>query len=354
MIPSIPTLKNFLTPFFRGDDQTATLTIDRITNETVPVYDNQCIYRYLGHLSWVENDAFASLNAKVDFINKTVAVIMEKIPWRDMRITFISLGSAGLLTEFYIHDQLRKFGYNNLHWRAIDIDYQNNTFDNCRKEFSHKVNEQFRAFTTEQTYLKKSMGGYFLAQNDRDLGATIVLSIIPPTALPKTASKADDVSGCMFIRGRPVKDPIKANGIYLLVTSNKFASLPHQVLKALESGEQLVAIDFMMKVSLNRGGYTVTLSPSEMGEIIKRDTKPYLDFLNRTSAATQQKITLLNIDKALDVYLQHLPGSNKCGEKFFVSDYDVSVDNLRDYFSNGANISLFASFDKNEHLFSNL
>ncbi len=354
MIPYIPTSKNFLPPFLRGDYQTATLTIDRIIKETVPAYDDQCIYRYLGHLSWVENDTFASLNARIDFINKTVALIMEKIPSRDMPITFISLGSAGLLTEFFIHDQLTKFGYNNLHWRAIDIDYQNNKYDNCRKEFCHKVNDQFRAFTTEQTYLKKSMGGYFLAQNDKDLGATIVLSIIPPTALPKTSSKPDDVSGCMFIRGRPVRDPIKANGIYLLVTSSKFSSLPHQVLQGLESGEQIVALDFIMKVSLKRGGYNVTLSPSEMGEIIKKDTKPYLDFLNRTSAVFQQQITLPNIDNALEVYLQHLRGSNKYGEKFYVSDYDISIENLTDYFSNSINTSLFASFDKNEHLFTSL
>lgn len=79
----------------------------------------------------------------------------------------ISLGSGGLLTEYFINKSLKNSGYKDLNWRIIDPDYQNNGYEQCRKEFKDRVNGKVMAFTTEQTYLNKSLGHSGLADNDK-------------------------------------------------------------------------------------------------------------------------------------------------------------------------------------------
>ncbi|MCU1801578.1 MULTISPECIES: hypothetical protein [Pectobacterium] len=82
----------------------------------------------MGDLSRIEDERGVSLNGRIDFINQVVSNVVNEMPSRDTPITFISLESGGLLTEFFIHDQLKKSGYDSLNWRVIDTGYQNDGY----------------------------------------------------------------------------------------------------------------------------------------------------------------------------------------------------------------------------------
>lgn len=350
MIPSISTSTGTSVHISHQHYQASPLTTDRVIQNSYLKQNDPCNSRFIGHLSWVENEHVASLNGRIDFINKMTSSIVETIPLRDTPITFISLGSGGLLTEFFINEQLKNSGYKDLNWRVIDPNYQNNGYEQCRKEFKERVgNNNVMAFTTEQTYLKKSLGHSGLAQNDKNRGATVVLSIDPPTALSGSSSEVSYNPDCMILKGRPVEDVSKANGIYLLVTKTNYKDMLHQIPHALSEGRQLVALDCGLKCSINnQGNCEVNFSPSETGSFINNGTKPYLDSLSKIANQVQKKIELSNVDKSFDKYIEKLNGSGQSGIKFFVSDYDTSIVKLHDYFIDTNKKTLFASFDKNE------
>lgn len=349
MTPSISTSTDTSVHISHHDYQASPLTIDRVIKESYLNQDSQCNSRCMGHLSWVENEHVASLNGRIDFINKVTSYIIETIPVRDTLITLISLCSGGLLTEFLINEQLKNSGYKDLNWIVIDPDYQNNGYEQCRKEFKERVDNKVMAFTTEQAYLKKSLGHSGLAENDKNRGAIVVLSIDPPTVLSGSSAEVSYDPDCMLLRGRPVEDVRKANGIYLLVTQTAYKEMLNQVPHALSEGGQLVALDCVLKCSINKkGDCEVSFSPSETGRFINNGTKPYLDSLSKISDLTQKKIELSNVDEAFDKYIEKLNNNGKYGMKFLVSDYDTSLVKLHDYFIDSNNKTLFASFDKNE------
>lgn len=350
MIPSIATSSTGTSVHIsHHDSQASPLTTDRVIKESYLKQDAPCNSRCMGHLSWVENEHIASLNGRIDFINKVTSNIVETIPLRDTSITLISLGSGGLLTETFINESLKNSGYKDLNWRIIDPDYQNNGYEQCRKEFKERVNGKVMAFTTEQTYLNKSIGHSGLAENDKNSGATVVLSIDPPTALSGSSAEVSYDPDCMLLKGRPVEDVRKANGIYLLVTQTDYKEMLNQVPHALSEGGQVVALDCVLKCSINKkGNYEVSFSPSETGSFMNNGTKPYLDSLSKISDLSQKKIELSNVDKAFDKYIEKLNNSGQAGIKFFVSDYDTSIAKLYDYFIDSDNKTLFASFDKNQ------
>ncbi|HHX8750048.1 TPA: hypothetical protein ACVPFL_002215 [Morganella morganii] len=328
--------------------QAAPLTPERVTRNSCLTQKDQCSSRSMGHLSWVEYEHVASLHDRIDFINKVTSYIADTIPLQDTPITLISLGSGGLLTESFIDEQLKNSGYKDLNWRVIDPNYQNNGYAQCRKEFKQRVNNNIRAFTTEQAYLNKSLGHYGLAENDKNHGATVILSIFPPTALAEISYDPD----CMVLKGRSVEDVSKANGIYLFVVPPDYKEMLDKVPHVLSEEDQLIVLDCALKCSINKqGNYEINVSPSENGRFINNGTKPYLDSLSKMSNLTQKKIELSHVDKAFDKYIEELNNSDRIGMKFFVSDYDISIVKLHDYFIDSNNKTLFASFDKNETSF---
>ncbi|QWA13665.1 hypothetical protein GTU79_14495 [Sodalis ligni] len=198
------------------------LTIKEILKMTSLRRGDTLNHRYMKHFSWVENE-HSSLNGRIEYINKTIAYIMKSIPLRESPVTLVSLGSGGLLTEWFIHQQLHKAGYRQLDWRVIDLDYQNGGYELCRKDFKVEAgNDNVKAFTTEQTYLSKSIGHGLLADIDKNQGPVVVLNISPPRAIADSSSAAVYDPDCMLIRGRPVEKAEKANGIYLLMASPEF------------------------------------------------------------------------------------------------------------------------------------
>lgn len=350
MIPSIATSSTGTSGHISHHDaQASPLTTDRVIKESYLKQDMLYNFRFMGNLSWIENEHIASLNGRIDFINKVTSTIVETIPLKDTPITFISLGSGGLLTEYFINESLKNSGYKDLNWRIIDPDYQNNGYKQCRKEFKERVNDNVMAFTTEQTYLNKSLGHSGLAENDKNRGATVVLSINPPTALAGSSATVSYDPDCMLLGGMPVEDVRKANAIYLLVTQTDHKEMLNQVPHALSEGGKFFALDCALKCSINKqGNYEVSFSPSEKGRFIHNGTKPYLDSLRKISDLAQKKNELSDVDKVFDKYIEKLNNSGQSGIKFFVSDYDTSIIKLHDYFIDSNNKTLFASFDKNE------
>lgn len=325
--------------------QAAPLTTERVIQNSCLTQKDQCSSRSMGHLSWGEYEHLASLHDRIDFINKVTSYITDKIPLRDTPITLISLGSGGLLTESFIDEQLKNSGYKDLNWRVIDPDYQNNGYAQCRNEFKQRVNNNVMAFTTEQAYLNESPGHYGLAENDKNHGATVILSIFPPTVLPEISCDPDS----MVLKGRSVEDVSEANGIYLFVVPPNYKEMLDQIPLVLSEGSQLIVLNCALKCLINKqGNYEINVSPSETGRFINNGTKPYLDSLSKTSNPTQKKIELSHIGNAFDKYIEKLNNRDQLGMKFFISDYDVSIAKLQDYFIESNNKTLFASFDKNE------
>ena len=314
---------------------------DTISSET---------YRCVAPLYWIEDEKMASLNARVDFINRTTSNIINAIPMRDTPITFISLGSGGLLTEFFLHNRLKNSGYNNLSWRFIDVAYQNNGAAQALSYFGNIVSD-VAAFTTEQLYLNKLLGYCRLAENDKTRGATVVLTIDPPRLFQAPAAVNNHPASILF-KGMPVAAAKKANAIYLLAApSSQREELDH-ARKLLAEGRWFIDTDCGLKCSINKlGACETSYTPSASGRVINSQVAPYLESVSKISALTQQKIDLINVDKILDKYLEDIANRGQYGIKFYVSDYDLALANLRDYFIDSNNQGLFASFVQNEGRF---
>jgi len=310
-----------------------------------------CDSRIMGKLSWIENEQVASLNSRVDFINKTVSTILATMPAHERSITLVSLGSGGLLTEYFIHQQLKKAGYQDINWRIIDADYQNGGFEDNRKEFREKVTDKVKAFTAEQAYLNKSSDefGEKLAAGDKHRGAVVVLSINPPTIL---SSEIPIDSSYITLRGSAIKDASKANAIYLIAACSSAKETVQKEMNKMYSEMQVITSECVLKYSVNsQGYYKVNASSSHSGNFIKNGAEVHLKELNNNSNLGDNNITLSDIDQALDKYILTLPAIGAYGMKIFVSDYDQSIIELNNFFTDSHNETLFASFDKNHTSF---
>lgn len=306
-------------------------------------------FRHMGMLSWFENQDIASLKERVNFINNLTFEVVKNYPFKDKPITLISLGSGGLLMESFIHKSLNDNGYMDINWRVIDIGYLNNGFELCRKEFKENTDGKVKAFTTEQTYLKKQIDGKSLAEHDKSNGFTVMLSIDPPTAL--SSEKKHEVD-CMMVRGRPVDDIQKANAIYLLVTDKQYKDVLYEIPNALSGGDSVIATDSVLKCWINiNDSYEVCYSPSVSGRSINSSVCDYLKLENESAALSNKKMDLLNIDKVFERYLIDLTRNSegKSGIRFYVSDYDTSIKRLNDYFmeNNHSGSVMFSSFSEN-------
>ncbi|WP_369790823.1 hypothetical protein [Rouxiella sp. WC2420] len=217
MIPAITALKGSLSTDEQPVNVLPPLKIRSLLRDTYLDTGQEVNIRRKGELSWIENQNVASLTGRIEFINQLISYVIENIPQRNTPLTLVSMGSGGLLTEKFINQQLKKAGYSDIHWRMIDVDYQQNGYRQSRNEFRDKVEKNVLSFTSEQAYLNQNSGPTPLAVDDKFRGASIVLSIDPPSPLEGQEAAASELSDCMLIRGRPVNDIKQANGIYLMV-----------------------------------------------------------------------------------------------------------------------------------------
>ncbi len=349
MIPAITALKGSLSTAEQLVNVLPPLTIRSLLRDTYLDTGQEVNIRRKGELSWIENQNVASLTGRIEFINQLISYVIENIPQRNTPLTLVSMGSGGLLTEKFINQQLKKAGYSDIHWRMIDVDYQQNGYRPSRNEFRDKVEKNVLSFTSEQAYLNKNSGPTTLAVDDKFRGASIILSIDPPSPLEGQEAATCDVSDCMLIRGRPVNDIKQANAIYLLVADKSRQDKLIQVHQHLTAGDHVVMMEGVLKCTLNsQSDCEVTFCPSSSGQALNRDVKPFLEYVHRVADQTGQKLKLKHIDKALGKYISSLENAGLAGIKFYVSDYDTSVTRLRQHFQNGNNPALFAAFENNQ------
>jgi hypothetical protein len=353
VIPSTVKNRDLPTSAPQQDVKMAPLTVGDVLKMTRLEHGDPLNHRRMRHFSWVENEC-SSLKGRIDYINKTTSRIIESIPLRESPVTLVSLGSGGLLTEYFIHQQLKKAGYRQLYWRVIDLDYQNSGYEQCRKDFKIEAgNENVKAFTTEQAYFRKSIDHNFLSDNDKNQGAVVVLNVSPPRAITDSSSTAGYDSDCMLIRGRPIEEAEKANGIYLLMASPASKEDLLNVKKALSEGDSIVYLDCALNCSVNSSGKVVVIhSPSPTGRALNEGIKPYVDKLEGVANSVGRKIDLLNLNKSLEGFVDEMNSRGAFALKFLVSDYDTSLDKLREYFLDGNNPVIFATFDNNECSFT--
>lgn len=163
---------------------------------------------------WVENDSYASLEKRCEFITELAKRVDEMNLPRDQPLTVVSLDSKGLLSEWYVHEQFQKMGFTNLHWRIIDLEYADTNTHSTIQAFSDRANADVCHYINEQTYINRSPGQTSQALNDRSLGATIVLSLDAPFGAEADQSVVNDPA-YLKLRGKSVDDIKQANAIYL-------------------------------------------------------------------------------------------------------------------------------------------
>ncbi len=352
MIPL--TVKNMDLPTYapQQDVKMVPLTVGDVLKMTSLKHGDRLNHRCMRHFSWVENE-HSSLNGRIEYINKTTSRIIESIQLRESPVTLVSLGSGGLLTEYFLHQQLKNAGCRQLYWRVIDLDYQNDGYEPCRKDFKVEAgNENVKAFTTEQAYLRKSIDHKFLSDNDKNQGVVVVLNVSPPRAITNSSSSEGYDSDCMLIRGRPIEEAEKANSIYLLMASPASKKDLLNVKKALSEGDSIVHLDCALNCSVNSSGDVVVIhSPSPTGRALNEGIKPYVDKLGGVAKSVGRKIELFNLNKSLEGFVDGINNGGAFGIKFLVSDYDTSLVKLREHFLGGNNPVIFATFDNNESFF---
>ncbi|XBS68036.1 hypothetical protein ABK905_14220 [Acerihabitans sp. KWT182] len=329
------------------------LTVRDVIKITRLAHGKMLNHRHFGNFSWVENE-HSSLNGRIDYLNKATMHIIESLSSRENPVTLVSLGSGGLLTEWFLHQQLKRAGFQKLNWRLIDVDYQKGGYEECLKDFKKKLEkEDVRAFITEQDYFNETIGHDNLKNNDKAQGAVVVLNIAPPRALKSSSAlAAANDPDCMLVRGRPIQEVEKANGIYLFKASQTYKQDLLNVKQLLSDGDSIVHLDCALNCAVNNvGDVVVRHSPSQTGRALNEGIKPYLDKLEGIGKSLGRKIELHNLDKSLERFVADIIHSGEFGLKFLVSDYDTSLAKLREHFLDGNNPVLFATFDNNESSF---
>lgn len=352
MIPSIATYSNNAASSSRLDtintQLIAPVTPCQVQTETSLQQKGQNAVRFRDELFWFENDKIASLDERITFINKVTDEIFHTIPSKDMLITLISLGSGGLLTEAYIHQQLKQAGYKHIAWRMIDVFYSDKIFQKALKQFRTVVEDNCRAFTTEQAYFNKAIGQGSLVEDDKIRGEIIVLSINPPTLLEDPAGQQSGSAGTLLFAGMPQSDHSKANAIFLLLANEKDKSVLDQRMEHLSNGKT-IAWSYGLKCYLdNNGRHVLTHSSTERGRQMYKAFAGYFAPSANITPLTEAKTTLDDIAMKADEFLTDLEPSGIIGQKYLTSDYDVSLLKLQNGFVGRPNPALFASFDKNE------
>ncbi|CAG9172771.1 hypothetical protein CURE108131_22655 [Cupriavidus respiraculi] len=312
---------------FAGPPRLAT---SQVQAQTVIRHSGDICERYLGALSWIEHAELASLEARVEFINRLCDRVEEVVIERGRPLTLVSLGPGGLLTEALIHDQLQQAGYTDIRWRIIDLNYMDGGFRAPRLAFAQRVGEKVAAFTTEQAYLNKEVGGDRLAMRDRAAGTSIILCIDPPSSPGMLARIAPDASGgtVIGVRGRVMQDVTKANAVALYI-----GLTPQQTQEALSGMyRQICWTNGLLRLYIEGGNIAVDAADGEMGNELQRMIRPHIAQVV-ASVPAGQAVGLSHAHRAAASLAQALESIGEPAVHTYVSDYDVACTHLRAHFA---------------------
>ncbi len=128
-------------------------TVGQLFEETYTVQFNGEKKRELGLMSWPENTNGTLPETRVLFINQLVAKIDGMPLPKQQPLILVSLGSSGLLTEYFIHKGLTQAGYTSLHWRFLDALYHPGQQGlETVKDFAFRAQARVETFTSNKDY----------------------------------------------------------------------------------------------------------------------------------------------------------------------------------------------------------
>src|SRR5476651_2441202 len=314
------------------------LTMRELSKKTHVCQLGQITLRKKNHLFWTENQSSATLPMRIEFINKLLDHIKQMDYPRTSPLTFISLGSAGLLMEWFIHERLVAAGYEKINWRLIDLGYKNNPIiDGLLGDFSRKVSADSQIFTSDRDYFSRLAASDSLSIDDRAMGACIVLAVCPPTQLPGPALSTSETicpEVCLRIRGKTVENIAQANSIYAMIAKpEEIQPIARQLFQGLEDIDTITWLSNVAKFHIDQKNdvqitYSADLSDKSLKKIISSYIQQARDVADHIRSITDNRSDEFNlslIDKAIQMFKQSLAEKSLnqliC-TTFLVSDYD--------------------------------
>lgn len=333
------------------------LTLDAMTlhiqDNTSLFSDRGSYFRRWGELCWLENPRQSSLDTRLRFIVELAEKLENMNLSPDQPLTFISLGSGGLLFESYLHRYLTGRGYSRIQWRLIDIFYPNTYQEILLEEFRQKTDTRdAMLFASEQEYLNALSGGHGLADNDRSQGTTVVLVVNSPqmmTCNPLRGAHKD----CLRFRATRVFDVSLANSVFLLICQKSQRQWLDESLAKISMNDKVTVLNNALRYSLTQDNQPrIRYCPSELGRLLHSRLEPYSRHLTAITAKLKQKMSLVNIDKIGDGLINEINNEEDFHMlKYYASDFDVGLDNLRGFFAAGAS-TMLATLDWNKASFT--
>lgn len=319
--------------------------------------------RHMDDLFFVDNISSAALTTRIDFIDKLIDEIRQMELYQNHPVTFISIGSAGMLMEYFIHERMKAAGYTDIYWRLIDIEYRTNPPVDILKRFAKCGSSDAKYLISDRHYLSHPAASGNLLLDDRSKGPCIVLAICPPTPLPRSVAFAADkidYKNCLKVRGKSVNDLAEANTLYVILTKKgELEKLAEKLAEGMKNSDTISLLSNVAKCYIDsQGQYRLEHSNDPHGFLMAKFIMPYLQRAEIISERINAKINtpsdglgMQHIDKAIELFKGHLetfPGERLEVTKLLFSDYDVCLANLRDDFRDGHYPALCAILEKNE------
>lgn len=326
--------------------------LNHLVKETVALQVEQWNIRSWHKMFWHDMPGQASTNARIDFIKELAVRISQHNCGPNQPITLISLGSGGLLTEYYIHKYLVDEGYRDLHWRFIDVEYGKQDFMPCIGNFQVETNaSHVRKFISEQDYFNEVEGGNELAKEDRRLGLTVVLSINGPNEIDLYQP---DVlpPGQLLFRIKNVEDIERANSLFIFISNKSFSSKVDKNIKLIGEGNEIINCDNCLRCSINHlGAVEITFCPSALGLTLNKFFSSYLTDRQNSGQSPDligHSFKLKNLQHWVNERIEQLAKEEEDFylATFYASDYDISLANLQNHCRDGQ-ASLFADLNWN-------
>jgi len=326
------------------------------------VYSSLCInFRQWREMIWEEIPFQASTDARIGFIKELAYQISQVSPDKNKPIILISLGSGGLLTEYYIDRYLVREGYQDLRWRLIDPCYKEQEFLPCLGSFQLETGtDKVKAFFNEQDYLNVLTDGYEMAKEDRRLGMAVLLSIHGPKAEDSLMPEQLPPGQMQFrFKYVGVEKMEEANSVFIFISDKAYKQLMDENIDKLAEAGESVNCDNCLRFSINYfGEIDITLCPSMLGEKLRHY---FVTLLNDVSSNSLLQGLTRHPDKLrhLHYWIKEKIAQLKKEDEgvylttCFASDYDVSLTNLLNHCCDGQ-ASLFAELNWNNARFFDL
>lgn len=185
-----------------------------------------------------------------------------------------------------------------------------------------------------------------LVEGNITRGKTIILSVIPPTPFKPPVLSVKEKKVKLMLNGPPIIEPGKANAIYMLISYKNRENQLVDNWNLLRTGGHVCSTGLKCHID-NNGQPVFDHNAFDPHSIISRTITEILnpaDTLSRTSVRT---FTLTKLNKSLTMMAEDLSTFGLCSIIGLVSNYDISLSNLRRFFADKTSPVLFASFKRN-------